>query len=250
MSNSQKSQRSFGTGLVCSAARAGSTVLLFALLASLSAQSLRPPAPSLSEQGGTAGLRWLVQHAPVILSGEVLPADVTNMPPSGLAISSVDIRVDRAFRSGRAGERFRLSQWRGAGELVLFPHERVILFLHQPNAAGLSSSVAGPFGLLSVGGGGLVDVRALEMFGAQRGAAPGRVHRFGTLALSEMPASRADYLEPQKRDPVGTGSPRLAILPNRVDSLPERQLFARIAELVQQQSQRTQPIQKDAAHER
>ena len=65
-----------------------------------------------------------------------------------------------------------------------------------------------------------------------------------------MPASRADYLEPQKRDPVGTGSPRLAILPNRVDSLPERQLFARIAELVQQQSQRTQPIQKDAAHER
>ena len=120
----------------------------------------------------------------------------SGVAPGDPSVSVVRMRVDQAVQGVHAGEIFNLTQWRGATALALFPHQRVILFLHQPNAAGISSSVSGNFGLLSIGGGGLVPLRGLELLGAQRALSTGGLPRPEADAEASMWTTRKQCPQP------------------------------------------------------
>jgi hypothetical protein len=116
--------------------------------------------PNLTEPSAVyESLSWLTAHSGVIFSGIILPVDSqqTTAEPR-----EIRIRVLHSIRGVGAGEVFAFAQWPGADHVSLTPNEHVILFLHQPNAAGMSSSVFGGFGVLRIGGGDLVDVLSLE----------------------------------------------------------------------------------------
>jgi hypothetical protein len=161
-------------------------------------------APARSSEQVERSLQWLVMNAPVIFSGEVLAGESSGAASTAALgdqpASVIHIRVDEAVQGVHAGEVFDFAQWRGANGLALFPHQRVILFLHRPNAAGISSSVSGNFGLLSIGGGDLVQLRGLELLNAQRALSTGELPRRKAHAQASIWTTRTQC--PQPGSPV------------------------------------------------
>jgi hypothetical protein len=112
-----------------------------------------------------ATLRWLVPRSAIIFSGEVLPVQAASDrgPTDPHERHDLHLRVDQGIRGVRAGEIFLLRRWPGADVATLSLHERVIVFLHQPNAAGFTSSAVGMLGPLRIGGGSRVDLQSLTL---------------------------------------------------------------------------------------
>jgi len=107
----------------------------------------------------------LSRHAAIIFSGKVI--DVLRIVPgAGAAQSSVQITftVDTAVRGIITGDQFCLREWPGlwqAGERYRVG-ERYLLFLHAPNAAGLTSPVGGDVGRFLLDSNGTIDFSSLQ----------------------------------------------------------------------------------------
>jgi hypothetical protein len=124
-------------------------------------------------------LQWLAAHSAVIFSGQVVSAGAAGgedvLPdPGHMAPQTAVLQVNTGLRGVASGQTFGFTQWPGTEGPTLVPGQKVVLFLHQPNGAGIDSSVFGAFGVLRVGGADLVDVRPLLLLARQlTSAAPG-----------------------------------------------------------------------------
>ena len=87
------------------------------------------------------------------------------VPESGAAEPSLQITfaVDNGVRGAQTGAEFRLLEWPGrwqAGERYRIG-ERYLLFLHAPNAAGLTSPVGGSAGRFLIDSKGTIDISSI-----------------------------------------------------------------------------------------
>ncbi len=117
----------------------------------------------------------LARHAAIIFFGRV--TDVSRVvPESGAAEPSLQITfaAESGIRGVQTGREFRLLEWPGrwqAGERYRVG-ERYLLFLHAPNAAGLTSPVGGSAGRFLVDSKGTVDINSAALVGVERSVSP------------------------------------------------------------------------------
>ena len=153
-----------------------------------------PPAPLLA-------LARLLLHAPIAFSGKVLPAlPATTAEPN---ISTLRIRVEHGLRGVRDGDVFVYRVWQ-PNHTVAIPGQRLILFLHQPNAAGLSSSSIAEIGPLLITGDGQVDVRQLLLLERQLTPTPITLRRIPDPlpeTMNNCPLERLKAADPPARAP-------------------------------------------------
>jgi hypothetical protein len=106
----------------------------------------------------------LTRHAAIIFFGRV--TDISRIvPESGAAEASLQITfaVENGVRGAQTGSEFRLLEWPGrwqAGEGYRIG-ERYLLFLHAPNAAGLTSPVGGSASRFLIDSKGTVDISSI-----------------------------------------------------------------------------------------
>jgi len=101
--------------------------------------------------------------AGVIFAGRViavrLPAGIDGSAQNASAgVVEVDFRVDLALRGAMSGSLYTLREWAGLWSAHSERYRvgrRLLLFLHSPDAWGLSSPVAGMEGLIPLRGGGV-----------------------------------------------------------------------------------------------
>ncbi len=192
----------------------------------------------------SAALRRLVSKAPVIFYGTVLPAVAASPDDEGFGhVEAVRIQVEHNLRGAGVAPVFVLRQWKD-GTSGLHPGEHIIFFLHQPNAAGLTSPVFGSFGILRVGGGSLVNLRSLAVLGrlTDRRADSSVIELHGAMR-EEARCSPVPVSPPRAR--LGVDKPSLVHLQcgsdfdrryDADDRLPEPQLFAILEQLIREQS--------------
>jgi len=126
-----------------------------------SARLPRRPASRTTVQQIEAMQPNLDRHAAIIFFGRV--TDVSRIAPDfGVAEFSLQIifAVENGIRGAQAGSEFRLLEWPGrwqTGERYRIG-ERYLLFLHDPNAAGLTSPVGGSAGRFLIDSKGTIDI--------------------------------------------------------------------------------------------
>jgi hypothetical protein len=146
-------------------------LLAVAQAPSRSARLPRRPASHTTVQQIEAMQPSLARHASIIFFGRV--ADVCRIvPESGAAESSLQITfaVDNGVRGAQTGQEFHLLEWPGrwqAGERYRIG-ERYLLFLHAPNAAGLTSPVGGTAGRFLIDSKGTIDLSSVAPPGTER----------------------------------------------------------------------------------
>ena len=146
-------------------------LLAVAQAPSRSARLPRRPASRTTVQQIEAMQPSLARHASIIFFGRV--ADVCRIvPESGAAESSLQITfaVDNGVRGAQTGQEFHLLEWPGrwqAGERYRIG-ERYLLFLHAPNAAGLTSPVGGTAGRFLIDSKGTIDLSSVAPPGTER----------------------------------------------------------------------------------
>jgi hypothetical protein len=124
----------------------------------------RRPASRATVQQIEAMAPSLERHASIIFFGKV--TDVSRIvPESGAAESSLQITfaVDNGVRGAQTGQEFDLLEWPGlwqAGERYRIG-ERYLMFLHAPNAAGLTSPVGGSAGRFPIDSRGTIDISSI-----------------------------------------------------------------------------------------
>lgn len=113
-------------------------------------------------------LHSLLLHAPIVFSGQVLPSP----PPLSRLIGDeiIRVRVDHGLRGVQDGQVFVFRSWRSSNRPMPPSGQRIILFLHQPNAAGYTSSAIASLQPILITGSGTVDIRQLLLL--QRQLAP------------------------------------------------------------------------------
>jgi hypothetical protein len=120
------------------------------------------PGKASSAHLNQRSLQMLVQQSAVIFSGRVLRVESSPITSSQGSIA-VTFIVEVAIRGVTPGQflaRFFLDSPRS---LLVQPGERLVVFLHQPNAAGITSGVGGACGLLIRRGGDRVDLEPLAL---------------------------------------------------------------------------------------
>jgi hypothetical protein len=182
------------------------------------------PAATAVPQSAAAALARMAALAGVIFAGEVTavrrPIGYAGSPQSAAeGIIEVEFRVDAAVRGAMAGSVFVLKEWAGlwAGGIDRYQvGERLLLFLHAPNAQGMSSPIDGMDGAVPLAGNGtavgardgfvaagtwMVDLRWLQ---AQvlRGSVPER----GATPMRDLSPSHA-AVEAVEGTARGPGSP-------------------------------------------
>ncbi len=110
-------------------------------------------------------LRQLVGDSAVIFSGQLLSLDRQPGPP---AWTTAHFRVETAVKGAAEGLLEANFLVDAPGSFPMQPGERVVLFMHAPNAAGLTSLTAGGCGALERMGGDHVDLRRLQLCFAER----------------------------------------------------------------------------------
>jgi hypothetical protein len=111
----------------------------------------------------------LARHAAIVFSGRV--TDVSHIvPDSGSAepLMQITFVVETGIRGVQNGDQFRLLEWPGrwqAGERYRVG-ERYLVFLHAPNAAGLTSPVGGNAGRFLMDKNGTVDLTSAQLLGS------------------------------------------------------------------------------------
>jgi hypothetical protein len=131
----------------------------FAPIPILTTQSLTATAVP---QSTAAALARMAALAGVIFAGQVTavrrPIGYAGSPQSAAeGIIEVEFRVDAAVRGATAGSVFMLKEWAGlwAGGIERYRvGERLLLFLHAPNAQGMSSPIDGMDGAVPLEGNG------------------------------------------------------------------------------------------------
>jgi hypothetical protein len=175
-------------------------------------------------QSTAAALARMAALAGVIFAGQVTavrrPTGYAGSPQSAAeGIIEVEFRVDAAVRGATAGSVFMLKEWAGlwAGGIERYRvGERLLLFLHAPNAQGMSSPIDGMDGAVPLEGNGtapgardafstagtwMVDLRWVQ---AQvlRGSVPER----GAMPMRDLSQSHA-AVEAVEGAARGPGSP-------------------------------------------
>jgi hypothetical protein len=123
----------------------------------------RRPASRATVQQIEAMAPNIARHASIIFFGRVTGVSRI-VPESGAAEPSLQITfaVDNGLRGAQTRREFRLLEWPGrwqAGERYRVG-ERYLLFLHAPNAAGLTSPVGGSAGRFLIDSKGTIDINA------------------------------------------------------------------------------------------
>jgi hypothetical protein len=116
----------------------------------------------------------LARHAAIVFSGRVTEV-LRIVPDSGSAEPLVQITfaVETGVRSVQNKDQFRLLEWPGrwqAGERYRIG-ERYLMFLHAPNAAGVTSPVGGNAGRFLIDQRGTVDLTSPQLAGSSASAA-------------------------------------------------------------------------------
>jgi hypothetical protein len=119
-------------------------------------------APGDAPQSTAAALARMAALAGVIFAGQVIavrrPAGYPGSPQSAAeGLVEIAFRVDEAVRGTTAGSQFVLKEWSGlwAGGIDRYQvGQRLLLFLHAPNAQGMSSPIDGMDGALPLHGAG------------------------------------------------------------------------------------------------
>jgi hypothetical protein len=138
-------------------------VCLFVILGFV-ARALAAPPPGADGYAGAdeSRLRQLVQLSDVIFSGQAVSID--RLPAHGLHGSiAVTLRVETAVRGVASGTFVARFLEGSPGSFPVQPGERLVLFLHAPNAARLTSLAAGGCGIMDRTGGDRVDLRRLQL---------------------------------------------------------------------------------------
>jgi len=110
----------------------------------------------------------LARHATIIFSGRVTEV-LRLVPDSGSAepLMQITFAVETGVRGVQNGDQFHLLEWPGrwqSGERYRLG-ERYLLFLHAPNAAGLTSPVGGNAGRFLIDKSGTVDLTSAQLAG-------------------------------------------------------------------------------------
>ena len=111
-----------------------------------------PPASSASPQTVVDVLHQLSDKADVIFAGQVVAIRRSNA-----GVVEVEFRVDQAIRGCTAGTPYVLREWAGLweGETQRYRvGQRLLMLLHSPSAAGMSSPVGGLDGAIPIRQGG------------------------------------------------------------------------------------------------
>jgi hypothetical protein len=120
------------------------------------------PTATAVPQSTAAALARMAALAGVIFAGQVTavrrPIGYAGSPQSAAeGVIEVEFRVDAAVRGARAGSVFVLKEWAGlwAGGIDRYQvGERLLMFLHAPNAQGMSSPIDGMDGAVPLEGNG------------------------------------------------------------------------------------------------
>lgn len=129
--------------------RAPGTMLLpalFVLSLAGHAQDTAPVPQTMEE-----ALHQMSDLAGVIFIGEVTAVRHHDGVQGSSGIVEVDFRVDQAIRGCAAGSTYTLREWAGlwqGGDERYRPGQRLLMLLHTPNAAGISSPVGGMDGAI------------------------------------------------------------------------------------------------------
>lgn len=126
-----------------------SLAVSFAVSTRLHAQDTAP-VPQTVEQA----LHQMSDLAGIIFLGEVVAVRHPDLEHAATGITEVDFRIDQAVRGCTSGSTYTLREWAGlwqGGDERYRPGQRLLMMLHSPNAAGLSSPVGGMDGALPVG---------------------------------------------------------------------------------------------------
>jgi hypothetical protein len=110
-------------------------------------------------------LHQVSDKADVIFAGQVL---AIRRPNEGVV--EVEFRVDQAIRGCTAGTPYILREWAGlwAGDNQRYRvGQRLLMLLHAPSAAGMSSPVGGPDGAIPIRQGGVAPSQANDAMAAQ-----------------------------------------------------------------------------------
>jgi hypothetical protein len=134
---------------ICSGVRAG---VLGVLLAALLAQGQEVASSSASPQTVVDVLHQLSDKAEVIFAGQVMAIRRPNAN-----VVEVEFRVDQAIRGCTGGTPYILREWAGLWEgdtLRYRVGQELLMLLHAPSAAGMSSPVGGLDGAIPIRQGG------------------------------------------------------------------------------------------------
>ena len=192
-------------------------LIAFVLLAVLQAQAALPlaPVPVPSHESTQSvmlklALHQLLAHATLVFSGTVLRAQPATFPPSRPGSTTIRLRVDHGLLGVHDADVLDYRTWHTLDAAGIPPGTQVILFLHQPNAAGLTSPSVNGFPPIYVTGGDQVDLRAV-LFLARRSTPPAS-------------ASQAGLLQDTRCAPVIAPSPRLPVDSTQLPAFPCRRL--------------------------
>jgi hypothetical protein len=114
-----------------------------------------PPVPSASPQTVVDVLHQLSDKAEIIFAGQVMAIRRPNAN-----VVEVEFRVDQAIRGCTAGTPYTLREWAGLWEghtLRYRVGQQLLMLLHAPSAAGMSSPVGGLDGAIPIRQGGVVS---------------------------------------------------------------------------------------------
>ena len=136
-----------------------------------SARLPRRPASRTTVQQIEAMEPSLARHAAIIFFGRVTGISRI-VPETGAAEPSLQVTfaIENGVRGTQTGEEFHLLEWPGrwqTGERYRIG-ERYLLFLHAPNAAGLTSPVGGTAGRFLVDSKGTIDLSSVAPPGTER----------------------------------------------------------------------------------
>jgi len=146
-------------------------LLAVAQVPARSARLPRRPASRTTVQQIEAMQPSLARHAAIIFFGRVTGTSRV-APESGAAepLLQITFAVDNGVRDAQSGQEFHLLEWPGrwqAGERYHIG-ERYLLFLHAPNAAGLTSPVGGTAGRFLIDSKGTIDLSSVAPLGTER----------------------------------------------------------------------------------
>jgi hypothetical protein len=118
------------------------------------------PAPTSSASAPQTVLDVLQQmsgQADVVFTGQV----VAVRQPQGAGVVEVEFQVDQAIRGCSAGTPYILREWAGLWSVGVQRYrvgQRLLMLLHAPSAAGMSSPVGGLDGAIPIRQGGTVSL--------------------------------------------------------------------------------------------
>ncbi len=193
-------------------------------------------------------LRYLLLHAPIVFSGQVLPSPQPAVPPDPSNSRLIRIRVDHALRGVHDGDIFPYQSWRSSNRSSLRPGDRIVLFLHQPNVAGYTSPASASLAPLLITGNQQIDVRQLlllqRLLAPSAGSRSKRVDSTAVCPPSSLQAGGSGDYSALTADQLTCRRSPTRVAPLPADgSMPEPQFLALVRSLIA-----AIPVPEEASH--